>query len=356
MRVRVVAFLVVRSFLALRVEALAASAGGPVVRVAHKEAAPRDALSVVDAGAVQVFLAVAIDEDLQSMDLDDLVVLVDLPVERQTVAEAGAAATGHVHTEIRVVEGAQRLAGLRVGPLDELLDFVRCGFGQGDLNHCATPHPPNTMTPLFNSLVVSCATPSISQGLLKRPPHVAALCAEAEALIDMARGGVHFRNLELDLPMAPPAGPIDRPFDEELPDPFASVRGDDPDVVDEPVRLRRKKSALSDDYVPQPLALRALGDPLLRPVSLNIRFDLLSKVGFPLAPVESGPLVLGDVIPDRLERRLPDHRVIFAMRRSHPDVQRGTRQAARRPAAMNMSASLCRLAFPAGSKRPSFTA
>src|SRR5712692_536227 len=85
----------------------------------------------------------------------------DLPVEREAVAEAGAAAARDVHPEIRVLDGAQRLAGLRIGPLDELLDFVRCGFRQGHLNHCATPHPPNTMTPLFNSLVASCATPSL---------------------------------------------------------------------------------------------------------------------------------------------------------------------------------------------------
>src|SRR2546425_9137175 len=341
-RVRVsgMGLVLVGSFLAFRVEALAASAGRPVVRVAHEEAAPRDAFRVVHARAIEVFLAVAVDEDLESVDRDDVVVLVDLPVEGEAVSEAGAAAARHVHPEIRILDGAQRLAGLWIGALDELLDFVRCGFGQGDLNHCATPHPPNTMTPLFNSLVVSCATPSISQGLLKRPPHVTALCAEAEALVDMARAGVYFRNLELDLPMAPPAGPIDRPFDEELPDPFASVRGADPDVVDEPVRLRRKKSALSDDYVPEQLAVRVLGDPLLRPVSLNIGFDLLSKVGFPFAPVEPRPFVLGDIVPDRLERRLPDYRVVFATRRSHPDVQGGTRHAAQHPVAMNMSSSI----------------
>src|SRR5437899_167097 len=105
-RVGVLAFLVVRSFLSLRVEALAASAGGPVVRVTHEEAAPRDALGVVDARAVQVFLAVAVDQDLQAMNLDDVVVLMDVPIEREPVAEAGAAAAGHVHTEICVVEGA----------------------------------------------------------------------------------------------------------------------------------------------------------------------------------------------------------------------------------------------------------
>src|SRR5213594_37769 len=140
-RVRVsgMGLVLVGSFLAFRVEALAASAGRPVVRVAHEEAAPRDAFRVVHARAIEVFLAVAVDEDLESVDLDDLVVLVDFPVERETVTEAGAAAARDVHPEIGVFEGTQWLAGLWIGPLDELLDFARCSFGQGDLNHCATP-------------------------------------------------------------------------------------------------------------------------------------------------------------------------------------------------------------------------
>src|SRR5881628_2251722 len=127
-RVRVsgMGLVLVGSFLAFRVEALAASAGRPVVRVAHEEAAPRDAFRVVHARAIEVFLAVAVDED-------DLVVLVDFPVERETVTEAGAAAARDVHPEIGVFEGTQWLAGLWIGPLDELLDFARCGFGQGDL-------------------------------------------------------------------------------------------------------------------------------------------------------------------------------------------------------------------------------
>src|SRR5947209_3966018 len=142
-RVRVsgMGLVLVGSFLAFRVEALAASAGRPVVRVAHEEAAPRDAFRVVHARAIEVFLAVAVDEDLESVDLDDLVVLVDFPVERETVTEAGAAAARDVHPEIGVFEGTQWLAGLWIGPLDELLDFARCGFGQGDLNHCATRIP-----------------------------------------------------------------------------------------------------------------------------------------------------------------------------------------------------------------------
>src|SRR2546428_8191870 len=108
-------------------------------------------------------------------------------------------------------------------------------------------------------------------------PHVPTLRVESQALVDMARTGVHFRNLELDLSMAPPAGPVDRPFDEELPDPFASVGGDDPDVVDEPQRLRREKSAGSDDHVAGEHAGRVLGEPLLRPASPPIPFAPPSK-------------------------------------------------------------------------------
>src|SRR2546430_2131037 len=61
-RVRVsgMGLVLVGSFLAFRVEALAASAGRPVVRVAHEEAAPRDAFGVVHARAIEVFLAVVV--------------------------------------------------------------------------------------------------------------------------------------------------------------------------------------------------------------------------------------------------------------------------------------------------------
>src|SRR5713101_3615821 len=138
----------------------------------------------------------------------------DLPVEREAVSEAGATAARDVHTEIRVFHRAQRLAGLRIGPLDELLDFVRCGFRQSDLNHCTTPHPPNTMTPLFNPLVVSCATPSTSRGSLERLPHVMAFRTESQALVHMPRPGVRLGNLELDFSVPALPRPVARPLDE----------------------------------------------------------------------------------------------------------------------------------------------
>src|SRR3989442_4342847 len=101
----------VGSFLAFRVEALATSAGRPVVRIAHEEAAPRDAFRVVHARAIEVFLAVAVDEDLESVDLDDLVVLGDLPADPGTVAEAGQPAAANVNPRLLAFDKAQRLAG-----------------------------------------------------------------------------------------------------------------------------------------------------------------------------------------------------------------------------------------------------
>ena len=128
-RVGVLAFLLVRSSLAFRVEALAAPARRPVVRVAHEESASRDALGVIDAGAVQILAAVPVNKDLQAMRLDDLIVLVDVSVEREAVPEAGTSAAGNVHSEVRILNGSQRLPGFGVGSLDELLDFVRRSLG-----------------------------------------------------------------------------------------------------------------------------------------------------------------------------------------------------------------------------------
>src|SRR5437879_13769687 len=102
-RVAVVAFLCVRGRFALRVEALATTAGGPVVRVAHEEPTARDALRIVNARAVEVVLAVPVDEDLETMDLDDLIAILDFPIQRKTVSEPGAATAGHVRSEERRV-------------------------------------------------------------------------------------------------------------------------------------------------------------------------------------------------------------------------------------------------------------
>src|SRR3989475_6066262 len=333
-RVRVsgMGLVLVGSFLAFRVEALAASAGRPVVRVAHEEAAPRDALGVVHARAIEVFLAVAVHQDLKSVDLDDLVVLVDLPVERETVAGAGAAAARDVHTEIRVFEGAQWLAGLGIGPLDELLDFARCGFGEGDLNHCTTPQSPNTMTPLFKSLVVSCATPSISTRSLEPLPHVAAFRAESEAVVDVARPGVCLGHFELDHSIPAPSGPVTRPLDEELPHPCPASLRRHPDVVNETLRLGRHEPTFPEDEISEELVVCGLGDPPLCSISRHIRFDLLSEMGFPLAAIQSRAFVLRDVVPHGLQGGSPHDVVVRASGPSHMDVHGETRFATRSPA------------------------
>src|SRR5467141_337828 len=157
-RVAVKGLFRIGSFFPIRVETLAAAASGPVVRVAHEEPAARDALRVVNARAVEVFLAVPVDEDLETMDLDDLIAILDLPVQRKTVSESGASTAGHVHPEVRVLRGSQRLARLRVVPLDELLDLVRSRFCERDLNHRQSPCLAKTITTLFNPLRTVFAT------------------------------------------------------------------------------------------------------------------------------------------------------------------------------------------------------
>src|SRR5205814_10063065 len=100
-RVPVMALLGVRSFFAFRIEALAAAARGPLVRVAYEEAAARDALRIVDARSVEVLLAVSVHEDLEPADLHDFVSLVNRPVQGQAIPESGAGTAGDVHPEGR---------------------------------------------------------------------------------------------------------------------------------------------------------------------------------------------------------------------------------------------------------------
>src|SRR5207249_11405056 len=128
------ALLGVRSFFAFRIEALAAAARGPVVRIAHEEAAARDALRIVDARSLEVLLAVSVHEDLERVDLHNFVAFVDRPVQGQRIAESGAATAGDVQPELRVLRRPEGLARVRAVPLDELLDLARAALGQGDLN------------------------------------------------------------------------------------------------------------------------------------------------------------------------------------------------------------------------------
>src|SRR5439155_1183667 len=100
-----------------------------------------------------------------ALTMMDSVAILDLPVQRKTVSEPGASTAGHVHPEVRVLRGPQRLTRLRVVPLDELLDLVRSRFCERDLNHRHSPCLAKTITPLFNPLRTVFAT-------LNRPQEV----------------------------------------------------------------------------------------------------------------------------------------------------------------------------------------
>src|SRR5207247_1825625 len=260
-RVAVMALFRIGSLFTLRVETLAAAAGGPVVRVAHEEPAARDALRVVNARAVEVVLAVPVDEDLETMDLDDLIAILDFPVQCKTVSEPGASTAGHVHPEVRILGGSQRLSRLRVVPLDELLDLVRRRFCERDLNHCRSPRLSKTITPLFNPLRTVFATLTDPRSSPQRLPHVPPFRPETQALVHMAGALVPFPDLELDLPVPAFPRPIACAVAERLADALVPVIRRDPDVIEERVRLRRQEPALAEDHVAEGLAGRPFRDP-----------------------------------------------------------------------------------------------
>src|SRR5438128_11398891 len=134
------------------------------------------------------------------------------------------------------------------------------------------------MTPLFKSLVVSRATPSISTRSLKSLPHIAAFRAESQALVNMARSGVRLGHFELDLSIPALSGPVARPLDEEFPHPRPAPVRRHPDVVDEALCLRRDETALAEDRVPDELVDRRLGEPPFpsgcRAVGLVVLLDM----------------------------------------------------------------------------------
>src|SRR3990170_769067 len=133
-RMRVgVSFRLVGGFLPFRGEALATSARGPVVRVAHDESAPRDALHVVDARAVEVLEAVRVHDDLDSVCLDDFVALVELVVEGHPIPEAAAPAACDVHPQVRGLLGAMLP--------NQLAQFVHGGLRERDVHHRRTSVP-----------------------------------------------------------------------------------------------------------------------------------------------------------------------------------------------------------------------
>src|SRR6058998_783352 len=120
------------------------------------------------------------------------------------------------------------------------------------------------MTPLFKSLVVSRATPSISTRSLKSLPHIAAFRAESQALVNMARSGVRLGHFELDLSIPALSGPVARPLDEEFPHPRPASLRRHPDVVNETLRLGRHEPTFAEDQIPEELVVRGLGDPPFR--------------------------------------------------------------------------------------------
>src|SRR5207245_2633947 len=109
---------------------------------------------------------------------------------------------------------------------------------------------------LFNPLVASCATLRLSYGSIEEPPHVPAFRAESEALVNMARAGVHLGHLEFDFSISTLPGPIAHPFDEKFPDAFATAGRGDPDVVDEPLGLGRHETAFAEDQIPEEFVSR----------------------------------------------------------------------------------------------------
>src|SRR6058998_2697046 len=185
------------------------------------------------------------------------------------------------------------------------------------------------MTPLFKSLVVSRATPSISTRSLKSLPHIAAFRAESQALVNMARSGVRLGHFELDLSIPALSGPVARPLDEEFPHPRPASLRRHPDVVNETLRLGRHEPTFAEDQIPEELVVRGLGDPPFRSVPRHVGLDLLPEMAFPLAAIQPRAFVLRDVVPYGLQGCSPHQVVVRASSPSHVDVHGQTHFATR---------------------------
>src|SRR5439155_5529907 len=242
-RVAVMALFRVGSFFTLRVEALPAATGGPVVRVAHEESAACDTLRVVNARAVEVVLALPVDKSLETMDLDDLIAILDLPVQRKTVPEPRASTAGHVHPAVRVLRGPQRLTRLRVVPLDELLDLVRSRFCERDLNHRHSPCLPKKITPLFNPLRTVFATLNRTAEVHFSGFPMYRRSARKPRLSYTWRARSFPSPTSSLIFRCPRSLPIACPVDKRLADALVPVIRRDPDVIEERVRLRRQEPA-----------------------------------------------------------------------------------------------------------------
>src|SRR5437870_3741117 len=149
----------------------------------------------------------------------------------------------------------------------------------------------------------------------------------------MAGSVVPFPDFELDLPMTAFARPLTRPLDERFADASSAVVRGDPDVIEERMPLRRQEPALAEDHVPEGLAGGPFRDPSFRPIALDEHFDLLPKMGFPRPAIKGRPLVLGEVVPDGLQRRGPDQGEVRTTRAAHAEIDRSTARTSSAPVA-----------------------
>src|SRR5438128_7936830 len=147
----------------------------------------------------------------------------------------------------------------------------------------------------------------------------------------MAGALVPLPDLELDLPVPAFRRPIACPVDECLADALVPVIRRDPDVIEERVRLRRQEPALAEDHVAEGLAGRPFRDPPFRPISFHERLDLLPKVILPRPAIESGSLVVGEVIPYGLQGRGPDQCEVRATRAAHAEIHGSTARSSSAP-------------------------
>src|SRR5436853_2098987 len=167
----------------------------------------------------------------------------------------------------------------------------------------------------------------------------------------MAGARVPFADLEFDLVVSSFPRPTRRPFDERLPDSLPTMVRGHPNVVDERVGLLGQEAALAEDQVPEEFPGRPLGDPLLGPVSFDEALDLPPEVLFPFPAVEPLPLVLGEIVPGRLQGRRPDPGEVRGARGAHAKVDRLPSRAAPRRPPMKVSSSGPRTCL----SRPSFS-
>src|SRR5256714_11810119 len=96
---------------------------------------------------------------------------------------------------------------------------------------------------------------------------------------------------------------------------------------------RRQEPALAEDHVTGGLGGGPFRDPSFRPIALDEHFDLLPKMGFPRPAIKGRPLVLGEVVPDCLQRRGPDQGEVRTTRAAHVKIDGSTARTSSAPVA-----------------------